>query len=147
MPVPVVVLVAASALGGAILYNAYDKARAKKVSGDTARQSAFDKVARELLKGKTYAVQMMVDPRSPQWGGVTNLDTASNLIRVTFEQLGWRFLMNPTPREDKATAAQKLATKQPLEWVFNGVWTLDQKFMPVVPTWVGMALPYELPTT
>lgn len=147
MPLPAVVVVAASALGGALLFSAYEKTQQKKVAEDAAKQSAFQNVARELQKGRSYTVQMMVDPRHPQWGGVRDLATASNLIRATFEQLGWKFLMHPKPREDQQVAAAKLASGQPLEWVFNGTWTRDEKYQPMSPGWVGMALPYLLPTS
>jgi hypothetical protein len=147
MPLPAVVIVVASAAGGAFLWNAYEKAKEKKLVDDAARQNAVNKVASELLKGKSYAVQLMVDPANPTWGGINNLERASALIKATFEQLGWRLHFNPAPRDDLKTATQKLALKQPMEWVFNGTWMRDERYQTLSPGWVGMALPYLLPTT
>jgi hypothetical protein len=144
MPIPTILIIAASAAGGALLFSSLVKA---KTEDDAARQNAANQAASQLDKGKTYVVQLMVDPRSPQWGGLRDLTTASNLIRVTLEQLGWKFLMNPMPRESSVTASAKLAALQPLEWVFNGTWMKDEKFMSGAPTWVGMALPYPIPTS
>jgi hypothetical protein len=50
------------------------------------------------------------------------------------------------PREPTAVAAAKLAAAQPLEFVFNGTWIRDEKFQTMSPSWVGMAIPYPLPT-
>jgi hypothetical protein len=144
MALPAILLYVAAAAGGAVLYNAYEKSKAPKKSD--AQVVADTKVASELQKGRSYVVQLMVDPRQPTWGGVKDLPTASALIKATFEQLGWRFLMPPTPREPTAVAAQKLAAAQPLEFVFNGTWMRDEKYQTLSPSWVGMALPYPLPT-
>jgi hypothetical protein len=137
MALPAFVLYLAAAAGGAVVYDMYKKSEASK--------GASDQVASELIKGKSYVVQMMVNPQSPQWGGVRDLAQASALIKATFEQLGWQFLMNPTPR-DPATAAAKLNALQPLEWVFNATWTRNEKAQTMSPSWVGQALPYPLPT-
>jgi hypothetical protein len=147
MALPLFVYVVGSALAGALGYATWDKAHQKKLADDAARQSAASMSAKELIKGKSYIVQLMVDPKQSQWGGVRDLATAQQLIQRTFEQLGWRFLMSPTPREDSKTAAAKLQNLQPLEWVFNAQWMLDQKTQPMSPNWVGMAVPYLLPSS
>lgn len=148
MAVPAIALYLAAAAGGAVAYNMYDKSKQKKAAEDAARQNVVDtQAAHELQKGRSYAVQLMVDPRQSQWGGVRDLATAAKLIQATFEQLGWRFIMQPKPREATATAATKLNALQPLEWVFTGTWMRDEKFQSMSPNWVGMAVPFPLPTT
>lgn len=115
----------------------------KKKEADEAREKAYGQMAKELEQGKSYTIQLMVDPRSPQWGGVTDLVTGEQLIKATFEQLGWKVLSYPKIRSD--AEAKKFYAGQPCEWVFNGTWTKADKFMTGTPSWVGMAIPYLLP--
>lgn len=146
MPLPLAVYVVGSALAGAFGFSVWEKSHQKKLAEDAARQNVFNQSAKQLDKGRSYTVQLMVDPRHPQWGGVKDLSTASRLIQATFEQLGWKFLMPATPREDAKVAAAKLQAAQPLEFIFNGTWMKDAKVQTGTPGWVGMAIPYPLPT-
>lgn len=146
MALPTLLVVVASVFGGVIAKGAYDTAKRKKEEEDAARQSAVDQFARTLQKGKNYAVQLMVDPSNPQWGGVKDLTTASALIKATFEQLGWRFLAAPAPRDSSAVASQKLMAGQPLEWVLTATWIRDEPYQAVSPGWAAMALPYLIPS-
>lgn len=136
-----------AALGGAFLYNAYDTARRKRIAEAAAAQNALNQMAFSLLRGHTYAVQVMVDPNAPAWGGPKapkDAATASNLIAATFAQLGWRILAPPAIGAPSALPAFLKGT--PTLWVFTGVWTRDVTVQPIAPGWATMTLAQEVPT-
>jgi hypothetical protein len=59
------------------------------------------------------------------------------------EQLGWKVLSTPVTRGPSDAVA--FATGQPAQWVFSGQWTKTDKFMNVVPPWLGSAMAFQLP--
>lgn len=143
MALPVIVVALASAVGGAYLYDLYQKARTKKVEEDIAREQIFQHVARELNKGQTYAVQLMVNPKEPTWGNITDLNKAAVFIQSTLQQLGWIFTSPPKVRDTEN--AKKFLAGEPTEWIFTARWNRDEKFLPFSPKWAAMQLPYQLP--
>ncbi len=143
-----IVLALLSAAGGAFLYNRYDTARRDRQDLSAAQQRVLAMTARELLQGHSYGVQVAVDPKSPAWGGANaphDLGTAAQLIRATYQQLGWQFLSDPA-LADQASAKRFLAGEV-APWVFAGTWSRPERFQPTSPGWAGMTLAQELPST
>jgi len=105
---------------------------------------AFGEVAQTLDQGKKYGLKLFVDPKDPTFGGIRDLATAQQLIKATFEQLGWKFATMPmlATKEDLG----KLSMGQPTQFVAVAMWNRPEKFMPTKPNWLTMALPYSLPT-
>lgn len=146
MALPVIVVVLASAVSGAFLYDQYQKAKTKQLEQGQASQQAFNQAATQLDKGKPYIVQLMVDPKQPGWlqGQPTNFD-AQQLIKSTFQQLGWVFPMGSTPKVRDEINASRFFAGQPSEWVFTATWNRDDKFQRMTPAWAAMAIPYLIP--
>lgn len=139
-----VLIALASAAGGAFLFSRVAKAQEERARTDAARQATLDLTAKELKQGHAYAVQMMVDPRAPSWGGPAaprNLATAAALIKATYQQLGWRFLNEPA-----TSSGVQFIGGQPALWIWSGVWTRPEPFQPVAPGWAVMTLAQELPS-
>ena len=127
--------------GGLVLKHFHDK----KVQADTDREHAFKQMANELITGKTYAVQMMLDPSATDWPPQAHDRTiAEQYIKTFMEQLGWKILSPPKLRNEAEASA--FVAGKPSQWVFNGTWRRAEKFMPGGPKWLGMAIPYLLPT-
>lgn len=142
-----VLLALVSAASGAFLFSRVAKAAEERTAAERARQAALGMSAQELVQGRTYAVQIMVDPRMPGWGGAAapkDLATASALIKATYEQLGWRLLNLPAIAD--VQNAQRFFAGQPALWVFSGVWSRPEKFQAISPDWATMTLAQELPT-
>jgi hypothetical protein len=139
MAIPAVVIALAAAAGGALLMNKVQKDKARAFEAETARQQSLGLAASELIQGKTYAVQLVVTDKI----GTKDVVTASNVIKSTMEQLGWKVLSTPVVRGPVDATA--FATGQPSQWVFSGQWTKTDKFMQVFPPWAGSAIAFLLP--
>lgn len=139
MALPVIAVVALSAAAGALILSKVQKDKAQAIQAESARQSVLNTAATEFQQGKTYAVQLMVTPTI----GTKDPVTASNVIKSTMEQLGWKVLSTPVTRDPGAATA--FLTGQPSQWVFSGQWTKTDKFMNVVPPWLGSAMAFLLP--
>ena len=137
LPVPVLVLLGAA--GGAFLLTRVQDAKKKSIDAENARQQSFNLAATEFVQGKTYAVQLMVTNVI----GTKDVVTASNVIKSTMEQLGWKVLSTPVTRGPADATA--FLTGQPSQWLFSGQWTKTDKFMNVVPPWLGSAMAFQLP--
>lgn len=139
-------LVLVGAAGGAFVASRASAAKQQRADLDIARQKALDMAAGTLLSGHTYAVQIMVDPRAPQWGGPAaprDLASASDLIRRTYEPAGWRVRGAPALAVP-ATASSFLAGR-PALWVFLGTWTRPERFQSFDPGFATMTLAQEVP--
>lgn len=139
MALPVVAVALIGAVGGAFLYSRVQDAKKKALEEENNRQRSFNLAATEFVQGKTYAVQLMVTPTI----GTKEPVTASAVIKSTMEQLGWKVLSTPVVRGGEDGV--KFATGQPSQWVFTGQWTKTDKFMNVVPPWLGSAMAFQLP--
>lgn len=118
----------------------WDDYQLKQAQAEVNRQKVIDSAARELIAGKTYAVQMMVTPDI----GTRDVAMASNVIASSMQQLGFKLLGSPQLRNDAARKA--FESGQPSEWLFTGVWRLaSKKYLDVVPKWLGSALPFQQP--
>ena len=145
---PPFLLALLSAAGGAFLYNRFDAARRTRDDLDVARQRALAMTSRELLQGRSYGVQIAVDPKAPAWGGANaprDLEAAARLIRATYQQLGWRFLSNPALADQ--ASARRFFAGEVAPWVFVGTWTRPERVQGSAPGWAGMTLAQEVPTT
>ncbi len=141
MALPVIAVVALSAAAGALLFAKVQRDKAIAFQEESARQAVLATAAPEFKQGKTYAVQLMVTDRI----GTKDPVTASNVIKSTMEQLGWKVLSTPVTRGPQDATA--FLTGQPSQWLFSGQWTKTDKFMNVVPPWLGSAMAFELPVT
>lgn len=144
---PPLLLALLSAAGGAFLYNRFDTARRAQSDLDAARQRALGMTARELLQGRSYGVQVAVDPKAPEWGGANaprDLAAAARLVRATFQQLGWQFLADPALADQ--ASARRFFAGEVAPWVFMGTWTRPERFQALAPRWAGMTLAQELPS-
>lgn len=139
MALPVIAVIALSAAAGAFILNKVQKDAQKEAAEQQARHNVLSLAATEFEQGKTYAVQLMVTPDI----GTKDKVTASKVIQSTMEQLGWKVLSTPVPRDPSAETA--FFTGQPAQWVFSGQWTKTDKFMNVVPPWLGSAMAFKLP--
>ncbi len=139
MGLPVIAVALLGAAGGALLFSKVQKDKARAIQEESARQNVLNMAATEFQQGKTYAVQLMVTPTI----GTKDPVTASNVIKSTMEQLGWKVLSTPVTRDPAAATA--FLTGQPSQWVFSGQWTKTDKFMNVVPPWLGSAMAFLLP--
>lgn len=139
MALPVIAVIALSAAAGAFILNKVQKDAQKDAAEQQARHNALSLAATEFEQGKTYAVQLMVTPDI----GTKDPVTASKVIQSTMEQLGWKVLSTPVTRGPSDASA--FITGQPSQWVFSGQWTKTDKFMNVVPAWLGSAMAFKLP--
>ncbi len=139
MALPAVAVALIGAAAGALILNKVQKDKARAFQEEGARQSVLGMAATEFQQGKTYAVQLMVTPTI----GTKDVVTASNVIKSTMEQLGWKVLSTPVTRDPAAATA--FLTGQPSQWAFSGQWTKTDKFMNVVPPWLGSAMAFLLP--
>jgi len=139
MALPVAVIALLGAAGGALILSKIQKDKAQAIQAEASRQSVLNMAATEFVQGKTYAVQLMVTPTI----GTRDPVTASNVIKSTMEQLGWKVLSTPVVRDPAAGVA--FGTGQASQWVFSGQWTKTDKFMNVVPPWLGSAMAFLLP--
>lgn len=134
-------MILAAAAGGAMVWDWWRNRATNNASDEEARKKAMQSAVTSFEAGDSYSVQMMVIPDKL---GATDLVTASNAIKSTMEQYGWKILSSPQLRNDVAKAAWD--KKQPAEWVFTGVWRRrDKTYMDIVPPWLGMAMVFKLP--
>lgn len=116
----------------------------KQVQADADRAKAYQQIATELQQGKTYAIQFMLDPKAKDWPQLTDKVQAAAFIKSGLQQLGWKPLSDPTLRNDDAIKA--FLAGDPSEWIFNAQWNRPEKYLAGGFGWLGMALPYLLPT-
>lgn len=139
LPVPLLVVLGVA--GGALIMNKVQKDKAAANQAEAARQAVLTMAVTEFTQGKTYAVQLMVTNSI----GTKDPVTASNVIKSTMEQLGWKVLSTPVVRG--IADSTSFATGQPSQWLFSGQWTLPAKFMSVTPAWMGSAMAFLLPVS
>lgn len=95
---------------------------------------------KELQQGKTYAVQLQILSNQT---GTNDIAKMSNVIKATFEQLGWSVSSPPATR-DPSEAAHFIAGEAS-QWMFTGVWMRPETSMSQGPPWLGMAVAFQLP--
>lgn len=135
------ILVLGAAAGGAYLYKWAKESAAAKAEAEAAQKRVLASQAFTLDAGKAYSVQMAVDQKVL---GVKDLVTATQAIKSTMEQLGWKLLSTPVLRNDAAKAAWDKGEVS--EWVFSGVWRrADKNIIDVTPQWLGQTIIYKLP--
>lgn len=127
-------LVAGAAVAGFLFVNR-NKTRAGVLPGTT----------RDLVKGKTYAVLTTITAQDGKPGptninnkpsgpiGTLEMNRAAAIIKATYEQLGFKFLSSPVPR-DTGEASDFLNKKSSI-WLFNAQWTLDSSKPGDQPPW------------
>lgn len=128
-------------VGGAALALAGKSYFDKKKEQEVATQHVLGMAAKELIQGKGYTVMLEIDSSK---AGTNSTATMASVIKATFEQLGWRMTSTPTPRGANDTLA--FTQGRPSQWIFQGQWTKEEKFMPQGPPWLGMAMAYPTPT-
>ena len=110
--------------------------------------------SRDLIQGRTYTVQLMVDPTKiyiPNGNGGQRLqgnnpqevDMTSKVIQAAFEQLGFKVAAPPAlfgPEE-----SVKFLQLMPSQWVLTGMWLRPEKNLTTGPDWLLSAVPYQLP--
>lgn len=134
-------LIGAALLGGGLgLKYLVDK----KNAADAAYKNSVQQMAKELIKGKTYIVQFVVNPKASDWPNPADLEQAKAWLKTMFEQTGWKMLSVPVPRDEEN--AKKFYAGVPSEWVYNGQWLRDEKTYQYAPQWLAGAVPYLLPT-
>lgn len=136
-------LIILAAAGGAWMHSTYQREQQKKRDEEAFHKNVLSLSSSQLEKGRTYTAQVMIDPKSPQWGNINDLNRAAALIKATFEQLGWKFVMNPMIRNEDN--ARRFIAGEPNEWIFNAIWMKDEKYQTLKPDWVTMVLAYPLP--
>ncbi len=139
MALPAIVIVLGGVAAGALITRHLDRQKRIAADEESARNHVLNAAATEFEQGKTYAVQLMVTPTI----GTKDPVTASNVIKSTMEQLGWKVLSTPVTRGPSDASA--FLTGQAAQWVFSGQWTKTDKFMNVIPPWLGSAMAFKLP--
>jgi hypothetical protein len=135
------IIVLGAAAGGAYLYKMASEKAAASAANDAAQKRVINSQVSTLTAGKAYSVQMAVDSKAL---GTKELVTATQVIKSTMEQLGWKLLSTPVLRNDASKAA--FDKGEVSEWVFTGVWRRrDKSYIEVAPQWMGQTLIYSLP--
>lgn len=135
------VLLGGGALAALGVKSFLDKRKHDQEVAQSHFQAALGMAAKELTQGKGYTVQLSIQSSKT---GTNNPATMAALIKATFEQLGWRVTSTPSPLN--ATNTQAFVASRDSQWVFQGQWTKEEKFMPQGPAWLGMAMAYPTPT-
>lgn len=138
---PGLLLIGGAALG-ALALKAISSSKAQAEKSEADRQKVLGMAATSFEAGKSYSCQLMVTNAI----GTKDLVTATNVIKSTFEQLGFKMLSTPVPKGDENI--KKFGAGEPSEWVFQGVWRRrDMSTIPTAPAWVGMLMAYKMPVS